>query len=52
VNSWATKSTSATSCIDAKAETVETRPSFKDAFAKCRGIVPADGFYEWRGPKK
>jgi putative SOS response-associated peptidase YedK len=51
VNSWAINSNSATSCINAKAETIETRPSFKDAFVKRRGIVPADGFYEWRGPK-
>ena len=51
VNSWATNSTSAASCINAKAETIETRPSFKYAFAKGRCIVPADGFYEWRGPK-
>jgi putative SOS response-associated peptidase YedK len=51
VNSWATNSSSAASCINAKAETIETRPSFKDAFAKRRCIVPADGFYEWRGRK-
>jgi len=51
VNSWATSSSSAASCINAKAETIETRPSFKDAFAKRRCIVPADGFYEWRGRK-
>ena len=51
VNSWAANSSSAASCINAKAETIETRPSFKDAFAKRRCIVPADGFYEWRGRK-
>jgi len=51
VNSWATNGGSAASCINAKAETIETRPSFKDAFAKRRCLVPADGFYEWRGRK-
>jgi putative SOS response-associated peptidase YedK len=51
VNSWATNSSLAASCINAKAETIETRPSFKDALTKRRCIVPADGFYEWRGPK-
>jgi putative SOS response-associated peptidase YedK len=51
VNSWATNSSLAASCINAKAETIETRPSFKDALTKRRCIVPADGFYEWRGPR-
>ena len=51
VNSWAANTSSAASCINAKAETIESRPSFKDAFAKRRCVVPADGFYEWRGPK-
>jgi len=51
VNSWAKNNQSAARCINAKAETVEARPSFKDAFLKRRCIVPADGFYEWRGPK-
>lgn len=51
VNSWAANTSSAASCINAKAETIETRPSFKDAFANRRCLVPADGFYEWRGPK-
>jgi putative SOS response-associated peptidase YedK len=51
VNSWAKDNQSAARCINAKAETVETRPSFKDAFLKRRCIVPADGFYEWRGPR-
>jgi putative SOS response-associated peptidase YedK len=51
VNSWAANTSSAASCINAKAETIETRPSFKDAFAKRRCLVPADGFYEWRGRK-
>jgi putative SOS response-associated peptidase YedK len=51
VNSWAANTSSAASCINAKAETIETRPSFKDAFANRRCLVPADGFYEWRGRK-
>jgi len=51
VNSWANNDQSAASCINAKAETVETRSSFRDAFLHRRCVVPADGFYEWRGPK-
>jgi putative SOS response-associated peptidase YedK len=38
-------------CINAKAETVDKLPSFREAFEKRRCIVPADGFYQWRGPK-
>jgi putative SOS response-associated peptidase YedK len=39
----------ASQCINAKAET--QRPTFSEAFQKRRCVVPADGFYEWTGPK-
>jgi putative SOS response-associated peptidase YedK len=51
VNRWTTNSSCADSCINAKAKTIETRPSFKDAAAKRRCKIPADCFYEWRGSK-
>jgi putative SOS response-associated peptidase YedK len=51
VNSWAKDTKRASMCINAKAETVDRLPSFRSAFRKRRCIVPADGFYEWRGPK-
>ena len=34
--------------INARAETVESSPAFRTAFARHRCIIPAAAFYEWR----
>jgi len=34
--------------INVRAETAGRRPLFRDAFARRRCLVPADGFYEWQ----
>jgi putative SOS response-associated peptidase YedK len=48
VPSWAKDTTRAARCINARAETVDTLPTFRDAFMKRRCLVLASGFYEWR----
>jgi len=37
--------------INARAETVGASGMFRQAFSRRRCLVPADGFYEWRGLK-
>ena len=34
--------------INAKAEGIETRPAFRQAFERRRRLVPVDNFYEWK----
>ncbi|WP_328378607.1 SOS response-associated peptidase [Streptomyces sp. NBC_00440] len=47
VPSWAKSPEGAARMINARAETVQEKPSFRRAFAARRCIVPADGYYEW-----
>lgn len=44
IPSW---SKEAKGIINARLETIDTKPSFKESFEKRRCLILADGFYEW-----
>lgn len=50
VPSWAKDPSIGSRMINARAETVAEKPSFRRAFGKRRCILPADGYYEWYTP--
>ncbi|MGW1464799.1 SOS response-associated peptidase [Streptomyces sp. NPDC002308] len=47
VPSWSKTPEGAARMINARAETVHEKPSFRKAFLQRRCILPADGYYEW-----
>lgn len=54
IPAWADDPAIGNRMINARAETLATKPSYKAAFRQRRCLVPVDGFYEWRktGSKK
>jgi putative SOS response-associated peptidase YedK len=45
---WSKDDKIAYSTINAKAETLATSPTFREAFKRRRCLIPLDGFYEWQ----
>lgn len=50
VPSWAKDAAIGNRMINARAETLGEKPSFRTAFQKRRCMILADGFYEWQKP--
>jgi len=50
VPSWAKDPAIGSRMINARAETVASKPAYRRAFTKRRCLLPADGYYEWYKP--
>ena len=51
IPAWSKEGKAEFATFNARAESVREKPTYREAFRKRRCIVPADGFYEWTGPK-
>jgi putative SOS response-associated peptidase YedK len=48
IPSWATDPRIANQCINARAETIDTKPAFREPYLRGqRGLIVVDGWYEW-----
>jgi len=48
IPSWSKDSAIGNRLINARAETVQEKPSFRNAFRRHRCLIPTNGFYEWQ----
>src|SRR5690606_317204 len=50
---WADDPAIGNRMINARSETIDTKPAYRKAFSQRRCIIPADGVYEWKkaGPR-
>jgi putative SOS response-associated peptidase YedK len=44
---WAKDKSIGARMINARSETLKDKPAFREAYQRRRGLVPADGYYEW-----
>jgi putative SOS response-associated peptidase YedK len=49
---WAKDQSIGNRMFNARAETIDQKPSFRSAFKKRRCLIIADGFYEWKAEGK
>jgi len=49
VPGWAKEVSTGKPMVNARAETVLEKPSFRNAMRRRRCLIPADGFYAWKG---
>lgn len=47
IPSWSKDPKIAFQCVNARGESVATRPAFREAFRRRRCAIPVDGFFEW-----
>jgi putative SOS response-associated peptidase YedK len=45
---WAKDLSIGNKLINARSETVQSKPAFQQSFARRRCLIPATGFYEWK----
>lgn len=50
IPSWSKGPDNRYSMINARAETVASKPAYRNAFKRRRCVIPAEGFYEWQAP--
>jgi len=52
IPAWSKDRKVASKLINARSETLDMKPAFRDLLSSRRCIIPADGFYEWRSEGK
>jgi len=45
---WSRETKTSYKMFNARAETIDSKPAFRESFHQRRCLIPADGFYEWK----